>query len=366
MTAEQPYQLMPPLTAEEYAALRDDIAENGVLVPIVRDQHGNLLDGHHRAQVAEDLGITYRVDVIQVRDEEHARSLARKYNLARRHLNREQKRQLIADEITANPDRSDRAIGRDLGCDHKTVGSVRREQRGEVPHQRPERIGFYRVHPFLNTLPWVDDDAFAGIVESIRKIGLITPITLTHDRRTMVDGRIRYRACEAAGVEPRFQTLPERYTDAMIIDYIVSMNVVRKHASVDQRAAVVALADTEAGDERADMSREHAEEAAGRVKAALDDIDAVILQMLAVRMPTEEIIGLIGKLLDTLTAAHPEEEFIGPIRRRIIEPRIAFVREHGKEISQHADQVDEPPNEAMLAKLNAMLDQAYRTVAEAE
>jgi hypothetical protein len=134
VTAEQPYQLMPQLTAEEYAALRDDITENGVLVPVVKDQYGNILDGHHRVQVAEDLGITYRVDVAEVRDEEHARSLARRYNLARRHLSREQKRQLIAAEITANPDDSDRAIGRRLCCDHKTVGSVRRELSGEIPH----------------------------------------------------------------------------------------------------------------------------------------------------------------------------------------------------------------------------------------
>ncbi|MWA02178.1 hypothetical protein F8568_017710 [Actinomadura sp. LD22] len=134
---DQPYQLMPPLTAEEYSALRDDIRERGVMVPVVKDQHGNTLDGHHRQQIADELGITYRVDIVQVRDDDEARSLARMYNLARRHLTREQKRQLIADEITADPDRSDRAIARLLGCDHKTVGSVRRELRGEIPHPAP-------------------------------------------------------------------------------------------------------------------------------------------------------------------------------------------------------------------------------------
>lgn len=71
MTGE-PYQLLPPLSDEEYAALRADIAERGVLVPIVRDQHGNILDGHHRVRIAEDLGITYRVDVVAVRDDAEA------------------------------------------------------------------------------------------------------------------------------------------------------------------------------------------------------------------------------------------------------------------------------------------------------
>ncbi|HEY2205135.1 MAG TPA: ParB N-terminal domain-containing protein [Pseudonocardia sp.] len=127
------YQVMPPLTDEEYAALESDIAERGVLVPVVRDQHGNLLDGHHRVEIATKLGLHYRTDTVEVGDDEDARRRARCYNLARRHLSRQQKRQLIADEVNADPTRSDRAIGRLLGVDHKTVGSVRRELGGEIP-----------------------------------------------------------------------------------------------------------------------------------------------------------------------------------------------------------------------------------------
>lgn len=129
------YQFLPPLTDDEYAALKADITENGVLVPIVYDQNGDIIDGHHRAKIAAELGI---IDVptktVEIDDEEHGRRLARVHNLARRHLSRQQRRQLIAEEITADPDRSDRAIGRLLGVDHKTVGSVRRELAGEVPH----------------------------------------------------------------------------------------------------------------------------------------------------------------------------------------------------------------------------------------
>lgn len=39
------FQPMPPLAEAELAALRADITERGVLVPVVVDQHGRLLDG---------------------------------------------------------------------------------------------------------------------------------------------------------------------------------------------------------------------------------------------------------------------------------------------------------------------------------
>lgn len=51
------FQVMPALSEEEYAALGDDIARHGVMVPIVVDQHGRILDGHHRDQIATELGI---------------------------------------------------------------------------------------------------------------------------------------------------------------------------------------------------------------------------------------------------------------------------------------------------------------------
>lgn len=133
-TSAPPYQVMPPLTPEELATLEADIRTRGVLVPVVVDQHGNTIDGHNRAAIAHRLGIAYPTETREVPDDEHARDLAYTLNLNRRHLTRDQKRDLIAAEITRRPDDTDRAIGRRLACDHKTVGSVRRELRGEVPH----------------------------------------------------------------------------------------------------------------------------------------------------------------------------------------------------------------------------------------
>ncbi len=120
------FQVMPPLSAEEYAALRDDIAERGIVVPVVVDQHDRLLDGHHRRQIADELQIDCPVEVRQVADDEDARNVALALNLARRHLTREQRRELIAREAEARPGDSDRAIARRLGCSPSTVAAVRR------------------------------------------------------------------------------------------------------------------------------------------------------------------------------------------------------------------------------------------------
>ncbi len=42
------YQVMPSMPPEQFAALKADIAERGVLVPIDVDEDGHILDGHHR------------------------------------------------------------------------------------------------------------------------------------------------------------------------------------------------------------------------------------------------------------------------------------------------------------------------------
>ena len=135
------YQVMPALSDDEFQALKADIAERGVLVPVMRDQHGHIIDGHHRQQIADELGIDCPVEVRHIADDDEARSAALALNLARRHLTREQKRELIASELARNPEQSDRAVARRLQCSPSTVGSVRRDgvQVGHRPWPQPQR-----------------------------------------------------------------------------------------------------------------------------------------------------------------------------------------------------------------------------------
>jgi hypothetical protein len=126
---------IPPLSSEEYIALRDSIAATGQQYPILRapEHDGWLVDGEHRDRACRELGIepTYR-DVFGTRDE--LESLALVLNLARRQLSTGARRGIVQAEVLRDPTRSDRAIAATVGVSHPTVASVRREleQSGQV------------------------------------------------------------------------------------------------------------------------------------------------------------------------------------------------------------------------------------------
>lgn len=89
------YQLFDALPAHIEDALRASIERFGVIVPVVRDQHGQIIDGHHRARIADELGVEYRTDTVAVADEDEAREIAQHLNTRRRHLSGEQLREHI-------------------------------------------------------------------------------------------------------------------------------------------------------------------------------------------------------------------------------------------------------------------------------
>jgi len=120
----QPVLKLPPLPADQYDALRANIAVNGVLVPIIVDSDGRkrgIIDGNFRKQIANELGYDCPEIVQAGLDDDEKRTLARALNLARRQLNNEQKRELIADQLEETPDKSLRWVAKMLGVHHTTV-----------------------------------------------------------------------------------------------------------------------------------------------------------------------------------------------------------------------------------------------------
>lgn len=130
------YQLLPALADDDFQALKSDIEKNGVLVPVEYDEHGHILDGHHRVAICKMLGITeWPRFVRKGLSEEDKRAFARSLNCNRRHLSTDQKRQVIEQQLLDTPNNSNRQIAAKLGVDHKTVAKTRNrmEVSGEIP-----------------------------------------------------------------------------------------------------------------------------------------------------------------------------------------------------------------------------------------
>ena len=127
---ETPYQVMPELDAEEYRALKADIEDNGIIVPITVDGSGHIIDGHHRYKAARDLGIDD--PPMQVRDDlddDAKRSLAWRLNMQRRHVDGTTKKDLIRDRIEElierGIDKTDDEVAEEMGCTQQWVSEVR-------------------------------------------------------------------------------------------------------------------------------------------------------------------------------------------------------------------------------------------------
>lgn len=145
------FQLFPALDPAVEAALKESIRRFGVLVPIAKDQHGNILDGHHRARVAAELGVSCRVDVISVADEDEAKAIAHTLNADRRQLDPEQRRAVVAalaTEVDArgvgvhSPNAIADALGVSLDTVQRDMGEL--TDVGKLPETRRGKDGKVR------------------------------------------------------------------------------------------------------------------------------------------------------------------------------------------------------------------------------
>jgi hypothetical protein len=105
-------------------------------------------------------------------------------------------------------------------------------------------------HPFSNLFPMMEGDDFAEMVADIKANGQQMAIMLLDGE--ILDGRSRYRACIEAGVEPRY----EEYIGSAPLDYVLSLNLVRRHLNESQRAMTAAKLATmpHGGDRRSDQA----------------------------------------------------------------------------------------------------------------
>src|SRR6516165_3276781 len=195
------YQLMPDMGPAEFEALRADIAERGVVVPIDIDEAGEIIDGQHsyRAWLALKKNEPPPTIVREGLSYQDKRAFARKNNILRRHLTREQVRAIVAAQLKDTPQWADNRIAKEIGVDGKTVEDVRagllstseipkfdrligadgKERPAKQPRERKPKIN--RIAHALGFEELVDLGIGEGRVAS--EIKPLHPVSVAHDHR---------------------------------------------------------------------------------------------------------------------------------------------------------------------------------------
>lgn len=135
---DRPYQMLPPLDPDQRHLLRQSIEANGVLEPVVFDEDGEILDGHHRVEIAEELDIDYPRRVVTDLDEAGKRRYAITTNVARRQLVPAVRSALVAQLRTQGM--SIRQIAEATGLPKSTVSDDLRQLSDTGQLDQPERI----------------------------------------------------------------------------------------------------------------------------------------------------------------------------------------------------------------------------------
>ena len=91
------------------------------------------------------------------------------------------------------------------------------------------------LHPYCSAIPEMAQEDYKSLKSDISGSGLLEPIVLFQGM--ILDGRHRYRACLELDIEPWFKDYDGPDSP---MDYVISMNLRRRHLSESQRAQAMA------------------------------------------------------------------------------------------------------------------------------
>ena len=89
-------------------------------------------------------------------------------------------------------------------------------------------------HPLANIFPLIEGVAFDDLVSDVAKHGIREPVWLYEGK--ILDGRNRWRAAEVAGVD----CPGKQYEGSEPVQFVISLNLHRRHLDESQRAMVAA------------------------------------------------------------------------------------------------------------------------------
>jgi hypothetical protein len=216
--------MFPLMEGKEFDALVADIKANALRYKIALYE-GKILDGRnrYRAMLAAGHRPTkeHFFEYKPALSTDTPLSYVITANLHRRHLTAEQKRDLIAKLLKAQPDRSDRQIAATVKADHKTVGAVRTglEGRGEIPHVGNRQDTKARKQPAIKDLrlkrkevaasrPPVSKQAGAKQIANAKPVAelLDAAVNMQEHNATLVE-KLRAAEIKIAGLESEVEEL---------------------------------------------------------------------------------------------------------------------------------------------------------------
>lgn len=104
------------------------------------------------------------------------------------------------------------------------------------PNREFKQMTQYAFHPLADVFPLLEGGEYAALVEDIKQHGLQEPITLYEDK--ILEGRNRYRACLAAGVEAQYRRKAFASHDEARA-FVISANIHRRHLTAEQKRQCV-------------------------------------------------------------------------------------------------------------------------------
>ena len=139
---ERGYQWLSPLGDAEYVALRESIQTFGVMVPVVVDEGGCVIDGYHRVKVCLELGIDWPRTVLSGLSEAEKWDRARDLNDARRHLTARQRAGMLSTLNERMGGLSLRVRAGKLGLSRETVRRMDAQSASGLLSDTPEPEAF--------------------------------------------------------------------------------------------------------------------------------------------------------------------------------------------------------------------------------
>lgn len=134
-TDDDPFQVMPAMDEEPLAGLKADIRKNGVEDPVHIDEDGNIIDGHHRVEICDELGIEdYPTKEHTGLTDQEKRDLAYRLNLQQRHLEYSEKQEIVEQYLIEDWDSQEtqQEIAEKLGVGQSTVSDAKSEVISEL------------------------------------------------------------------------------------------------------------------------------------------------------------------------------------------------------------------------------------------